>query len=106
MPMYGALTMLRNAEFGASNVTTTVPALGASIELTPAMRYDAEPSRPARRSHENLTSSAVTGEPSANVASGFNVNVNSVLSALASHSVARRGTSTERSVGATPISVS
>ena len=87
-------------------MTTTVPASGASTDSTPAIRYDAEPSSPARRSHENLTSSAVTGEPSANVASGFSVNVNSVLSALASHSVARRGTSTVMSSGSTPISVS
>ena len=97
--------MLMNAELGASIVTTTVWSSGASTDVTPLMRYDAEPSRPARRSHENFTSAAVTGEPSENIASGFSVNVNSVLSALASHESARRGTRTVRSVGSTPISV-
>ena len=97
--------MLRNAELGASNVTTTVCSSGAST-VAPAIRYDADPASPASRSHENLTSADVTGDPSANVAAGFNVNVNSVLSAFASHDSASRGTRTLRSAGSTPTSVS
>jgi hypothetical protein len=91
---------------GAAKVTITVLASGASIDSNPDIRYDAGAWMLASRSHDHLTSAASTGEPSAKVAAGSSVKVNWVLSALASHSVARRGSRVLGSAGSTVISVS
>ena len=72
----------------------------------PDIRYEAEPLMLASRSHVHLTSFASTGDPSANVAAGSSVNVNSVLSALPSQLVARRGRIVLGSAGSTVINVS
>src|SRR3954452_1266554 len=96
----------RKAEFGAENVATTVAASGVSMLFSPDMRYEAEPLMLAKRSHDHLTSLASTADPSANLAAGSIVNVNTVLSALASHLLASRPTIVLGSAGSTVMSVS
>ena len=90
-PVYGAVRMPRNSEFGASMVTTTVCASGASMLFTPSIMKDGPPLMFCSRSQDHLTSFASTGEPSENTASGSRWKVNCVWSAFDSHFVARRG---------------
>src|SRR4051794_26311759 len=98
--------MGKNAEFGAEKVATTVAASGVSMLFRPDMRYDADPLTLAKRSHDHFTSFDSTAEPSANLAAGSRVKVNTVLSALASHLLASRATIVFGSDGSTEISVS
>src|ERR1700730_303561 len=70
MPVYDALVSLINSELDWLNVATTVSGSGVSMLLIACIRYEPDPWRFFKRSQENCTSLACTGEPSENFALG------------------------------------
>jgi hypothetical protein len=86
-----AATWLRNSEFDAASLITTVCASGVSIAVIGSARKDALPLMFFSRSNDHFTSFASTGEPSENFAAGSSLKVNSVCSGLDVQLDARSG---------------
>src|SRR5690606_19321384 len=105
MPVDGIARMVGTLGFGASVVTTTTPSDGV-LAAKPSTITDGLRLRLTSRLRLKTTSSAVTGLPSAKVASSRSRKVNSVASSFDSHDSARRPTGVVTSSPSKVVSVS